>query len=113
MPKSPVFDGVFVLARMLLICYCNNATHKQTTERKNKMDEFISSFKQWIADMKENPEIIGSEFANVGGKIVRGVAAVAGGAVEAVGSVGAAAVDITASSIGAESVSEEAAKAIR
>ena len=77
------------------------------------MDEFISDFKQWITDMKDHPEIIGSELANVGGKIFRGVAAVAGGAVEAVGAVGAAAVDITASSIGAESVGEEAAKAIR
>ena len=77
------------------------------------MDEFISSFKQWITDMKDNPEIIGSELANVGGKIVRGVAAVAGGAVEAVGSVGAAAVDIAASGLGAESVGEEAAKAIK
>lgn len=77
------------------------------------MNEFISDFKQWVSDMADNPELIGSELANVGGKIVRGVAAVAGGAVEAVGSVGAAAVDITASSIGAESVGEEAAKAIR
>lgn len=77
------------------------------------MNEFISDFKQWVSDMVDNPEIIGSELANVGGKIFRGVAAVAGGAVEAVGAVGAAAVDITASSIGAESVGEEAAKAIR
>ncbi len=77
------------------------------------MDEFISSFKQWITDMKDNPEIIGSELANVGGKIVRGVAAVAGGAVEAVGSVGAAAVDITASGLGAESAGEAVAKAIK
>ena len=80
---------------------------------KNNMDEFISDFKQWITDMKDSPEIIGSELANVGGKIFRGMAAVAGGAVEAVGSVGAAAVDITASALGAESVGEEAAKAIK
>lgn len=77
------------------------------------MDEFISDFKQWITDMKDHPEIIGSELANVGGKIFRGVAAVAGGAVEAVGSVGAAAVDITASALGADSVGTEAAKAIK
>ena len=57
------------------------------------MNEFISDFKQWVSDMADNPELIGSELANVGGKIFRGVAAVAGGTVEAVGSVGAAAVD--------------------
>ena len=77
------------------------------------MNEFISDFKQWVSDMADNPELIGSELANVGGKIFRGVAAVAGGTVEAVGSVGAAAVDITASALGAESVGEEAAKAIK
>ena len=56
--------------------------------------------KTWFSDMKENPEIIGSELANVGGKIGRGVAALIGGTVEAVGAVGAAAVDITASGVG-------------
>ena len=77
------------------------------------MNEILSDFCTWVSDMKENPELIGSELANVGGKIFRGVAAVAGGTVEAVGSVGAAAVDITASALGAESVGEEAAKAIK
>ena len=77
------------------------------------MDEFISDFKQWVSDMVDTPEIIGSELANVGGKIARGVAAVTGGAIESVGSVGAAVVDIAASGLGAESVGEKAAKSIK
>ena len=60
------------------------------------MNEFISDFKQWVSDMVDNPEIIGSELANVGGKIARGVAAVTGGAIESVGSVGAAVVVLCA-----------------
>ena len=64
------------------------------------MNEILSDMKTWFSDMKENPEIIGSELANVGGKIGRGVAALVGGTVEAVGAVGAAAVDITASGVG-------------
>lgn len=64
------------------------------------MNEMPSDFCTWVSDMKENPEIIGSELANVGGKIGRGVAALVGGMVEAVGAVGAAAVDITASGVG-------------
>ena len=43
------------------------------------MNEFLSDMKTWFSDMKENPEIIGSELANVGGKIGRGVAALVGG----------------------------------
>ena len=77
------------------------------------MNEIISDFQQWVSDMVDNPEIIGSELANVGGKIARGVAAVAGGAVESVGAVGAAVVDITASSLGSESIGEEASKSIK
>ena len=77
------------------------------------MNEFISDFKQWVSDMVDNPEIIGSELANVGGKIARGVAAVTGGAIESVGSVGAAVVDIAVSGLGAESVGEKAAKSIK
>lgn len=64
------------------------------------MNEVLSDFCNWVSDMRENPEIIGSELANVGGKIGRGLAAVVGGTVEAVGAVGAAAVDITASGVG-------------
>ena len=64
------------------------------------MKEMLSDIKTWFTDMKENPEIIASELANVGGKIGRGVAALVGGTVEAVGAVGAAAVDITASGVG-------------
>lgn len=64
------------------------------------MKEMLSDMKTWFSDMKENPEIIASELANVGGKIGRGVAALVGGTVEAVGAVGAAAVDITASGVG-------------
>ena len=59
------------------------------------MNEFLSDMKTWFSDMKENPGIIGSELANMGGKIGRGVAALVGGTVEAVGAVGAAAIDIT------------------
>ena len=54
------------------------------------MNEVLSDFCNWVSDMKDNPEIIGSELANVGGKIGRGVAALVGGTVEAVGAVGAA-----------------------
>ena len=59
------------------------------------MNEMLSDFCTWVSDMKENPEIIGFELADMGGKIGRGVAALVGGTVEAVGAVGAAAVDIT------------------
>ena len=34
------------------------------------MNEVLSDFCNWVSDMRENPEIIGSELANVGGKIV-------------------------------------------
>ena len=64
------------------------------------MNEILSDFCTWVSDMKENPELIGSELVNVGGKIGRGLAAVVGGSVEAVGAVGAAAVDIAASGVG-------------
>ena len=64
------------------------------------MNEILSDFCNWVSDMKENPEIIGSELVNVGGKISRGLAAVVGGTVEVVGAVGAAAVDIAASGVG-------------
>jgi len=52
------------------------------------------------SDVVDNPELLVEDIANVGGKIIRGGAAVVGGAVEAGGAVLGATVDIASSAVG-------------